>query len=158
MMESYAENVRRFAAFPPFKHMGVEILELSENYRSIRLLLPLTDTSQNQGGSMFGGYQASLADPVAAIACGKIFPDYCVWTRKLTVDFRRPGSTDLELRFEFPKQLEARIRDELEQKNRSTPVFEYGFYLSDGSQCTVVQCAVAIRPTGYSFNHHKHIK
>lgn len=151
MLEStHFNDARRFESFAPFAQMGVKIVELSEDYRSIRLLLPLTDISRNQGGSMFGGFQASLADPVAAIACGKIFPEYWVWTRKLEVDFRRPGITDLELRFDFPEAIEEQIRADLKKKNRSTPVFDYGLFLGDGSQCTAVKCAVAIRQAGYS--------
>lgn len=102
------------------------------------------------GNSMFGGFQASLADPIAPLACGRIFQDYHVWTRHLSLDFMRPGNTDLELRFDFPPHTEQQIREELQQRNRSTPRFEYGFYTTDGRLCTKVTCVVAIRPKGYT--------
>ena len=98
---------------------------------------------------MFGGNQASLADPIAPLACSRIFTGYDVWTRKLVIDFQRPGSTDLELRFDFPDTQMQAIRQDLEEKGRSNPVFEYGYYLTDGSQCTHVKCTVAIRQSGY---------
>ena len=56
---------------------------------------------------------------------------------------------DLELRFDFDPVVEARIREELRAKGRSTPVFEFGFYRADGVLCTHVTNTVAIRPKGY---------
>lgn len=98
---------------------------------------------------MFGGFQASLADPIAAIACVKHFPECEVWTRNLQLDFFREGRTDLELRFEFTEQQLLKITDEMQQKGRTNPVFEYGFYDTDGHLCTQITCRVAIRPKGY---------
>jgi hypothetical protein len=68
----------------------------------------------------------------------------------MSIDFQRGGSTDLELRFEFSPELEAAIRRELETHGRATPTFEYGYYLKDGSRCSVVLNTVAIRSKGYS--------
>ena len=67
----------------------------------------------------------------------------------MQVDFEHAGTTDLELRFEFDPELEASIRDELAGKGRSTPTFDYGLYLADGTRCTRVRNTVAIRPEGY---------
>ncbi len=142
-------DAERLEHYPPFEQMGVKVIELSDHFRRARILLPLTEVSKNPGGGMFGGYQASLADPIAALACARLFKGYSVWTRHLAVDFKREGITDLELRFDFPAELEARIQHELEIKGRSTPLFEYGYYMQDGSLCTLVHAKVAIRPRGY---------
>ena len=98
---------------------------------------------------MFGGYQACLADPIAALACSRVFPGYSCWTRGMELDLRKGGTGDLELRFDFPPELEREIREELDSKGRSTPTFTYGFYLQDGTMCTEVKNTVAIRPKGY---------
>ncbi|MCO6411665.1 MAG: DUF4442 domain-containing protein [Thiogranum sp.] len=139
----------RIEWYPPFWLMGVKVVELEENWDRVRLRLPLTALSRNLGDSMFGGYQAAVADPVAAIACAKQFPGYSVWTRSLSLDFQHPGSSDLELRFEFDAGVKEAIRIDLEKKGRSTPEFEYGLFRSDGVRCTRVHCRVAIRPRGY---------
>lgn len=127
----------------------VRVVEADADWSHVRLRLPLTWLSRNREGAVFGAYQAAVADPVAAIACIRHFPDYSVWTRSLSLDFEYPGSTDLELRFDFEPAIEARIRAELENRGRSTPVFEYGLYRSDGIRCTRIECRVAIRPRGY---------
>lgn len=145
----FITDAKRVEWFPPFWLMRIKVVELSDHWRIVRIRLPYTWISRNIGGTIFGGFQASLADPIAAIACGRIFSDYAVWTRSLELDFHKAGNTDLELRFRFPPEQEATIRDELETKKRSTPAFEYGFYLANGTQCTTIKAIVAIRPKGY---------
>jgi len=140
---------RRIEWYPPFWMMGIKVIELEEQWNLVRLRLPLTVFSRNMGDSMFGGYQAAVADPIAAIACAKQFPNYAVWTRSLYIDFERPGDTDLELRFEFDPEIRERIAADLQNKGRSTPEFEYGLYKSDGTLCSRVHCRVAIRQRGY---------
>ncbi len=129
--------------------MGVKVVELEDDWQRVVLRLPLTALSRNMGGSMFGGYQAAIADPIAPIACAKQFPGHAVWTRALALEFDLPGNSDLELRFAFDETLKATIREELEREGRSTPWFEYGLYRKDGQRCTRVRCRVAIRPAGY---------
>lgn len=145
----FLPEARRLELYPPFFMMRVKVLEISDGWRTVRIRLPLNSVSRNPGGVMFGGYQASLADPVAAIACARVFPGYSVWTRAMTIDFQKGGSTDLELRFRFGKEQEAAIAEELKAKGRATPTFEYGYYLTDGSLCTFIRNTVAIRPKGY---------
>ena len=135
--------------YPPFFFMRVKVLEISNNGRLVRLKLPLTMFSKNMGDSMFGGYQAAVADPIAAIACAKIFPGHEVWTRSQHIDFQHEGSSDLELRFNMSAEIEQKINDDLSEKGRSTPTFEYGFYRKDGVRCSKITNVVAIRPRGY---------
>lgn len=140
---------RRLQLYPPFFMMRIKVLEMRDNWRHIRIRLPLNAFSRNLSGAMFGGYQACLADPIAALACARVFPGYSVWTRAMEIDFRSGGRTDLELRFEFPPDLEESIARELAERGRCTPTFEYGYYLTDGTRCTVIRNTVAIRPKGY---------
>ncbi|HFD80216.1 MAG TPA: PaaI family thioesterase [Gammaproteobacteria bacterium] len=140
---------RRLEWYPPFLLMGVKVIELEEDWSHVRLRLPLTAFSRNMGDTMFGGYQAATADPIAAVACARQFPGYSVWTRTLFLDFEHPGDSDLELRFDFDPEIRERICTELAAKGRSSPEFDYGLYRGDGVRCTRVRCRVAIRPPGY---------
>jgi len=140
---------QRIKWYPAFWLMRIKVLELSPCWRTVRILLPHSWIATNTGGSLFGGFQACLADPIAAMTCMKVFPGYSVWTRSLHLDFKHEGLTDLELRFTLSPEQEEQIRQELESKGRSTPQFEYGFYQNDGSLCTAVKASIAIRPHGY---------
>ncbi|HET7674932.1 MAG TPA: PaaI family thioesterase [Gammaproteobacteria bacterium] len=147
---NFLSEPRRMELYPPFFLMRAKIVEMRDEWRFIRIRLPLTFFSKNLGGAMFGGWQAALADPVAAMSCARVFRDYSVWTRAMSIDFQAPGNTDLELRFEMPAGKEAAIRAELRKEGRATPVFEYGLYRTDGVLCTHVVNTVAIRPKGYA--------
>ena len=131
--------------FPPFHALSIKLLKLDSNWQQITLLLPLSDQTANPGGSMFGGAIASLADPIPALACANLFPDYLVWTRKLEIDFRQEARTDLELRFSIPTLREQSIRETLAKNGRCTPEFEYGFYNQKNEICAWVKNLVAIR-------------
>lgn len=146
----WLSDARLLEFYPPFLWMRIRVLEISDGWRRVRIRLPLNAISRNPGGVMFGGFQASLADPIPALACARVFPGYSVWTRAMTIDFEHGGSTDLELRFELSPVQEQAIRAELEARGRATPAFEYGYHLSDGSRCTRVVNTVAIRPRGYA--------
>lgn len=140
---------RKLELYPPFWLMRVKVLELSPDWRHLRVRLPLNMGSRNMGGGMFGGYQAALADPIAALACARVFPGYAVWTRNMKIDFRREGKTHLELVFDFDPEVEKQIREDLETKGRSNPTFKYHYELTDGTPCTTIHNTVAIRPRGY---------
>ena len=143
---------QRLEWYPPYFLMRIKVLELTKDWSVARIKLPLNAVSKNMGDAMFGGYQASLADSVAALACVKRFPKYDVWTRSLTIDFVRPGNSDLELRFEFDDDLYQQISSDLQQNGRCNPVFHYGLYRSDGEMCTKVTATIAIRPENYLAN------
>ncbi|WP_455208771.1 PaaI family thioesterase, partial [Kaarinaea lacus] len=113
---SFLSARRRLEWFPPFFLMRVKVVELQHDWSRVRIKLPLNAFSKNMGDAMFGGYQASLADPIAALACEKRFPDNSVWTRAMRIDFVRAGNSDLELRFEFDENLYHKIKRELEQR------------------------------------------
>jgi acyl-coenzyme A thioesterase PaaI-like protein len=140
---------RLLEMYPPFRPMRIKVLEISDDWRAVRILLPLNALSRNPGGVMFGGYQAALADPIAALACARIFPGFSVWTRSMNVSFDHGGNSDLEMRFSLTQEQEADIRIQLEREGRSTPSFEYGYFRKDGVRCTVIRNTVAIRPRGY---------
>jgi acyl-coenzyme A thioesterase PaaI-like protein len=142
-------DARLLELYPPFVPMRIKVLEISEGWRTVRILLPLNARSRNPGGVMFGGYQAALADPIAALACARIFPGYSVWTRAMSVSFDHGGNSDLEMRFSLTPEQEQAIRMELARDGRSTPTFEYGYVRVDGVRCTVIRNTVAIRPRGY---------
>ncbi|MGR9051732.1 MAG: PaaI family thioesterase [Gammaproteobacteria bacterium] len=151
-------DAQRIEWYPAFWLMRIRVLELSPCWRTVRILLPHSWIATNTGGSLFGGFQACLADPIAAMSCMKVFPGYSVWTRSLHLDFLHEGTTDMELRFTMPPERERQIRHELEVKGRSTPQFEYGYYLQDGRLCTVIKARIAIRPKGYKKIPNQHSK
>jgi len=149
----FLSSQRRFELFPPFFLMRVKILEMADNWTRMRILLPLNWVSANAAGNMFGGYQASLADPVPALACLHMFPGFRVATKKLEYEFVRIGNSNLVLHFDFNQPQIESIRRELAEHGRSTPCFKMHYVRSDGKICTHIRNTVAIRPQGYVGPH-----
>lgn len=145
----FLSDKRKLSLFLPFFLMRVKVLKLEGDMRKVELLLPLNWMSRNAAGNMFGGYQASLADPVPALVCAKKFPGYRVATKKLDLDFVRVGNSDLILHLEFDALIEAQIREELTVRGRATPTFNMVYTRADGKVCTQIKNTVAIRPKGY---------
>lgn len=146
---------KRLEWYPPFFFMRVKVIELEKDWSRAVIRLPLNVFSKNMGDSMFGGYMASLADPIAALACARRFPGHSVWTRAMHIDFRKPGNSHLELRFEFDDAIHEKIAQELKESGRSTPTFEYGYYRADGELCAKVINTVAVRPETYKNIRHQ---
>ena len=146
---SWISPAKRLELYPPFMAMRIKVLRLEHDGRDLVIRLPLNGFNRNPGGGMFGGAMASLADPVAALMCARIFPGHAVWTRHMEIDFIREGRTDLELRFLLGDQLESEIQEELANRQRATPVFEYAYYDANDRMCARVINRVAIRPDGY---------
>ena len=146
---SWLTDKQRIEWYPAFWLLRPKVRELSPCWRRVKIVLPHSWVATNTGGSLFGGFQACLADPIAAMSCIKVFPGHAVWTRSLQLDFKYEGLTDLELRFAMSPEQEAQIRQELKQKGRSTPEFEYAYYQADGTLCTTIKARIAIRPKGY---------
>jgi len=145
----FLDDKKRIEWYPNFWLMRVKVIELAPDWRTVRIKLPHTWLSTNPSGGLFGGFQACLADPIAAMVSLKLFPEYSVWTRSLQLDFRRETLTATELRFSITPEDELRIQQELDAKGRSTPSFEYGFYQEDGSLCTGITATVALRSKDY---------
>jgi acyl-coenzyme A thioesterase PaaI-like protein len=140
---------RRLAWYPPFRAMSIEVVSLGDDWRSVRIRLPLNRFNRNPGGSMFGGAVAALADPIPALSCNRVFPGHQLWTRRLQLEFVREGRSDLQLRFDLDAAQEQAIREELQTRGRATPTFEFGFYDTQDRLCVKVLNSVAIRPIGY---------
>jgi len=149
----FLSDTKLLAWYPPFWFMRPKVIEKSDDYRHIRVVLPLTWATKNAAGNMFGGSQSSLADPIPAFMCVKNFPGYRVATKKLELEFLRVGNSDLTLHFDVSDAKIAQIKQELEENNRSTPCFEMSYVRKDGHICTKIRNTVAIRPIGYVGRH-----
>ena len=146
---SFLSDKRRFSLFMPFLLMRASLEEYNEDWSKVRIRLPLTWMSRNAAGNMFGGFQASLADPIPAMACLRKFPKHRVATKALEIDFIRVGNSDLTLHFDFDPEQEQQIREELAEHGRATPCFDMVYIREDGKVCTTIKNTVAIRPLGY---------
>lgn len=146
-LRRFIPDERLIEWYAPFRHMHMRVLEAEDGWRRLRLLLPLNRRTRNHQGTVFGGAQAALADPVPALVCARLFPNLQIVTRDLTLDFQAPGTGDLELRFTLSRAEESWLRDRLSQTGQARLTFGYAFYRRrDGVCCTRVRNTVDLRP------------
>ena len=56
---NFLPEEKRMALWPAWWMMRIKVTSLKNDWREVRITLPLTWISRNKGGGMFGGFQAS---------------------------------------------------------------------------------------------------
>jgi acyl-coenzyme A thioesterase PaaI-like protein len=81
-----------FNVYPPYLGAGVRVSQISEDWRHVRVRMPLRWFNRNYVGTHFGGSLFSMADPFLMIMVMKNLGDgYIVWDRAAQIEFVSPG-------------------------------------------------------------------
>lgn len=133
--------------YPPFWIMGVQVKNVSEDFREVEVRLPLRWYAKNTHGTMFGGYMCAVSDPIAAIMCGELFRGHGVesWTKAHSVTFLKPGRTVLTLKIKITDEDMQAIQAGLDQHQKVTHTFEFYFTDKAGVQIARVHNTVFLR-------------
>jgi len=110
MPESWRSRMQRwgFNFFPTYRSTGAWITYIADDYREIRIRLPLGWRTKNYVGTMFGGSMYAASDGVYMVMLIKnLGREYMVWDKSATVRFRKPARTTLYGRFVLaPKDID----------------------------------------------------
>jgi acyl-coenzyme A thioesterase PaaI-like protein len=95
-----------FNLWPPFRGMGIRVVELAPDYRRVRVQLRTKLLNRNFVGTHFGGSMFAMADPWFMIMMMHILGrEYVVWDKAGSVRFLKPGRGTLEARFEVTQAM-----------------------------------------------------
>jgi acyl-coenzyme A thioesterase PaaI-like protein len=102
-----------FNFIPAYWGTGARLTFIADDFRDVRLELPLSWRTRNYVGTIFGGSMYAAVDPVYMVMLIKnLGPDYVVWDKAACVRFRKPGRAKLYARFTLSEdQLECVRRD-----------------------------------------------
>lgn len=98
MSESFATKLDRikFNLFPAYRGSGARVLFISEDYREIRIKIPLNWRTKNYVGTIYGGSMYAGIDPIYMLMLIKnLGKHYVVWDKAATIRFKRPGKETL---------------------------------------------------------------
>lgn len=98
MSESFATKIDRwkFNLFPAYRGSGARVLYISEDYREIRVKIPLTWRTRNYVGTIYGGSMYAGIDPIYMLMLIKTLGSgYIVWDKAANIRFKRPGKETL---------------------------------------------------------------
>lgn len=102
MPESFGSRLTRwrFNLFPAYFGTGARVTYLADDFREVRVRLPLSWRTRNVVGTIFGGSMYSAVDPFYMIMLMRNLGDrYEVWDKAARIRFRRPGRETLHARF-----------------------------------------------------------
>lgn len=102
MPESARTRLKRwgFNLFPAYWATGARIEYIADDFREIRVRLPLSLRTRNYVGTLFGGSMYAAVDPVYMLMLIHVLgPEYVVWDKAASIRFRKPGRSTLFARF-----------------------------------------------------------
>ena len=135
-----------FNFFPAFRGTGARVTYIADDFREVRVELPLNWRTRNYVGTIFGGSLYGAVDPHYMIMLIKILgPGYTVWDKTATIRFRRPGHGRLYARFVLDDEEIATIRRLLESEPSIDRVYQVDLTDADGVVHVAVEKTIYIR-------------
>ncbi|HEX8247476.1 MAG TPA: DUF4442 domain-containing protein [Pyrinomonadaceae bacterium] len=98
MPESFASKFDRikFNFFPAYRGTGARVVYIADDYRRIRVKIPLSWRTRNYVGTIYGGSLYAGIDPIYMLMLIKILGrGYVVWDKAAKIRFKRPGKETL---------------------------------------------------------------
>jgi acyl-coenzyme A thioesterase PaaI-like protein len=113
MGESFRSRLLRwkFNLFPAYRGTGGRIRYISDDFREVRIEIPLSWRTRNYVGTIFGGSLYGAVDPIYMIQLIRILGEgYTVWDRAAAIRFVKPGRSKLFARCLVTEEEIATIR------------------------------------------------
>ena len=108
--------------------------------------LPLNWKTRNYVGTTFGGSMYAAVDPIYMVMFIKLLgPEYIVWDKAATIQFKRPGRSTLRARFKVEDQELETIRKELEGKSALDRVYRIELLDEEGTLCALIEKTIYFR-------------
>ncbi|HSK72054.1 MAG TPA: DUF4442 domain-containing protein [Pyrinomonadaceae bacterium] len=117
MPESFATKIDRlkFNFFPAYRGTGARVIYIADDYREIRVKIPLSWRTRNYVGTIYGGSMYGGIDPIYMLMLIKTLgKDYIVWDKAAKIRFKRPGKETLFADFVLTEEELGEIKKILE--------------------------------------------
>lgn len=135
-----------FNVFPAYWGTGARVTYIADDYREIRVELPLSWRTRNYVGTIFGGSIYAAVDPVYMIMLIKnLGRDYIVWDKRATMRFRKPARTKLHARFLLPPEELDDIRAKLTIDDRIDRLYRVDLVDGAGTVHAEVEKTIHVR-------------
>ena len=148
MPESFSSRLLRWKLnwFPAYRGTGARITYIADNFREVRIQVPLNWRTRNYVGSIFGGSMFGAVDPILMVMFIHLLGrDYIVWDRSATIEFKAPGRTTLDARFAIAEEELAEIRAVLEREPKLEHLYRTDLIDAEGKVCAVVEQTIYFR-------------
>lgn len=119
MPESFSSKIDRikFNLFPAYRGTGARVAFISDDYREIKVRIPLSWRTKNYVGTIYGGSLYAGIDPIYMLMLIKnLGKNYIVWDKAATIRFKRPGKETLFADFKLTEDELNEIKEFLKTK------------------------------------------
>lgn len=115
--------------WPPFWGAGIKILHISEDFRLVKVRLKLSWWNKNANRTQYGEVFFSYRSIYSMMLIGILREEYYVWDKEASINFIKPGHSDLYADFEIS---EGMIEDIFEKTRNGDKWFpEFTIYIKD---------------------------
>lgn len=148
MSESFESRLMRwkFNFFPAYRACGARLTYVASDFLEMRVRLDLKRKTRNYVGTLFGGSMYAAVDPIYMMMLIKTLgPDYIVWDKAATIQFKRPGRSTLYADFIINSSELATIKSELKTKHSIDRVYPVNLVDDQGVVHASVEKTVYVR-------------
>ncbi|MFN8382442.1 MAG: DUF4442 domain-containing protein [Anaerolineales bacterium] len=108
--------------YPPLLGAGIRSRSIDE--RTVDVEMNLTAFNRNIVGVHFGGSLYAMCDPWFMLILMRLLgPDYVVWDKAASIQFKRPGRGKVKAHFHISVERVEQIRLEADQSTKIEPTF-----------------------------------
>ena len=136
----------RFNFFPAYRGTGARITYIADDWREVRIKLPLNWRTRNYVGTIYGGTMYGAMDPFPMVMLIRALgSEYVVWDKAATIQFKRPGRSTLHAVFTLEDEEIETIKAELSQRPSMDRVYKVDLTDEDGLVYASVDKTIYIR-------------
>ncbi len=122
-----------FNFFPAFRGTGGRVTHISNDWREVRVRLPLNWRTRNYVGTTFGGSLYGCVDPFYMVMLiHNLGPNYVVWDKAATIRFKKPGRATLYARFMLSEEELAAIKETLQRERSVDRIYQVDLADAEG--------------------------
>lgn len=111
--------------YPPMIGAGIRVIDTSPDFTSITVEMRLTWWNRNVVGTQFGGSLYMMCDPFfMAILMTKLGKDYIVWDKAASIQFLKPGRSNVKAHFSIPQAEIDRVKAAADSQPKVEPEYD----------------------------------
>jgi len=135
-----------FQLFACYRGTGGRLTFVAPDWSEVRVEIPLSWRTRNYVGSIFGGSLYGSVDPLYMIMLiRRLGPEFVVWDKSASIQFKKPGKETLHARFLVPDEELAAIRAALQTERSVDRSYTIKLADSSGTVCASVEKIIYIR-------------
>lgn len=148
MAESFRSRLVRwgFNWFPAFRRTGGRLIYVADDWREVRVKLPLNWRTRNYVGTMFGGSLYAATDGQHMVMLLKLLgSDYIVWDKGASIRYKKPCRTTVYATFAIDERETDAIRKLLVTEPKIDRQYQVDWTDREGSIYATVETTIHIR-------------